>query len=102
VPAAGAGERTIRQRRQAPGRAARRSVQRALERHVGSAASRDQQARESRRRPNRRRPCARPAPHDGGEQMSEPWWISAIKGFVIINIVLLTFAYTTLLERKAL
>ena len=34
--------------------------------------------------------------------MSEPWWISAIKGFVIINIVLLTFAYTTLLERKAL
>jgi NADH-quinone oxidoreductase subunit H len=34
--------------------------------------------------------------------VSEPWWISAIKGFVIINIVLLTFAYTTLLERKAL
>ena len=34
--------------------------------------------------------------------MSEPWWISAIKGFVIINLVLLTFAYTTLLERKAL
>jgi NADH-quinone oxidoreductase subunit H len=34
--------------------------------------------------------------------VSEPWWISAIKGFVIINVVLLTFAYTTLLERKAL
>ena len=34
--------------------------------------------------------------------MSEPWWISAIKAFVIINIVLLTFAYTTLLERKVL
>jgi NADH-quinone oxidoreductase subunit H len=34
--------------------------------------------------------------------VSEPWWISAIKGFVIINLVLLTFAYTTLLERKAL
>ena len=34
--------------------------------------------------------------------MSEPWWISAIKGFVIVNLVLLTFAYTTLLERKAL
>src|SRR5439155_258384 len=32
----------------------------------------------------------------------EPWWISAIKGFVIVNLVLLTFAYTTLLERKAL
>jgi NADH-quinone oxidoreductase subunit H len=34
--------------------------------------------------------------------VSEPWWISAIKGFVVINLVLLTFAYTTLLERKAL
>jgi NADH-quinone oxidoreductase subunit H len=34
--------------------------------------------------------------------MSEPWWVSAIKGFVIINVVLLTFAYTTLLERKAM
>jgi len=34
--------------------------------------------------------------------VSEPWWVSAIKGFVIINLVLLTFAYTTLLERKLL
>ena len=34
--------------------------------------------------------------------MSEPWWISAIKGFIIVNLVLLTFAYTTLLERKVL
>jgi NADH-quinone oxidoreductase subunit H len=34
--------------------------------------------------------------------VSEPWWISAIKAFVIINLVLLSFAYTTLLERKVL
>src|SRR4051794_13275249 len=34
--------------------------------------------------------------------MTEPWWISAIEGFVIINLVLLTFAYTTLVERKAM
>jgi NADH-quinone oxidoreductase subunit H len=34
--------------------------------------------------------------------MSDPWWISAIKGFVIINLVLVTFAYTTLIERKAM
>ena len=34
--------------------------------------------------------------------MSEPWWISLIKAFVIINLVLLAFAYTTLIERKAL
>jgi NADH-quinone oxidoreductase subunit H len=32
----------------------------------------------------------------------EPWWISLIKAFVIINLVLLTFAYTTWLERKVL
>jgi NADH-quinone oxidoreductase subunit H len=34
--------------------------------------------------------------------VSEPWWVSVIKAFVIINLVLLTFAYTTLLERKLL
>jgi NADH-quinone oxidoreductase subunit H len=34
--------------------------------------------------------------------VSEPWWISLIKAFVIINLVLLAFAYTTLLERKVL
>ena len=34
--------------------------------------------------------------------MTEPWWISLIKSFVIINLVLLTFAYTTWLERKLL
>jgi NADH-quinone oxidoreductase subunit H len=32
----------------------------------------------------------------------EPWWITLIKSFLIINLVLLTFAYTTLLERKLL
>ncbi|MDQ2984722.1 MAG: NADH-quinone oxidoreductase subunit NuoH [Actinomycetota bacterium] len=34
--------------------------------------------------------------------MPDPWWITVIKGFVIVNLVLVTFAYTTLLERKAL
>ena len=32
--------------------------------------------------------------------MNEPWWISIIKAFVIINLVLVAFAYMTLLERK--
>ena len=32
----------------------------------------------------------------------EPWWISAAKAIVIVNIVLVGFAYTTLLERKLL
>jgi len=34
--------------------------------------------------------------------VTEPWWISAIEALVIINLLLLTFAYTTLLERKVL
>src|SRR5256714_8245320 len=34
--------------------------------------------------------------------MHEPWWISLIKAFIIINLLLLTFAYTTLIERKAM
>ena len=34
--------------------------------------------------------------------MTEPWWISLIKAAVIVNLVMLAFAYTTLLERKLL
>ena len=32
--------------------------------------------------------------------MAEVWWVSAIKAFVIINLVLVSFAYLTLIERK--
>jgi NADH-quinone oxidoreductase subunit H len=34
--------------------------------------------------------------------MTEVWWVSAIKAVIIINLVLVAFAYTTLLERKLL
>jgi NADH-quinone oxidoreductase subunit H len=34
--------------------------------------------------------------------MREVWWISLIKAFVIVNLVMLAFAYTTWLERKLL
>src|SRR3989440_747482 len=34
--------------------------------------------------------------------MTEPWWISLIKAAVIINLVMLAFAYTTWVERKLL
>jgi NADH-quinone oxidoreductase subunit H len=34
--------------------------------------------------------------------MSEPWWIGLIKAFVIINILLISMAFTTLVERKLL
>jgi len=32
----------------------------------------------------------------------EPWWIAAIQAFIIINLVLVTFAYLTLAERKVM
>jgi NADH-quinone oxidoreductase subunit H len=34
--------------------------------------------------------------------MNEVWWISLIKALVIVNLVMLAFAYTTWLERKLL
>jgi NADH-quinone oxidoreductase subunit H len=34
--------------------------------------------------------------------MNEVWWVTGIKSFVIINLLLLTFAYSTWLERKVL
>jgi NADH-quinone oxidoreductase subunit H len=34
--------------------------------------------------------------------VTEVWWISAIKAFVIINLVLVSFAYLTLIERKVI
>jgi NADH-quinone oxidoreductase subunit H len=34
--------------------------------------------------------------------MQEVWWISLIKALVIVNLVMLAFAYTTWLERKLL
>ena len=34
--------------------------------------------------------------------MHEPWWISLIKAGVIVNVVLLLFAYLTLIERKVM
>jgi NADH-quinone oxidoreductase subunit H len=34
--------------------------------------------------------------------VTEPWWISLIKAFVVINLVMVAFAYMTWLERKLL
>jgi NADH-quinone oxidoreductase subunit H len=34
--------------------------------------------------------------------MHEPWWISIIKAFIIINLVMVTFAYLTWTERKVM
>ena len=32
--------------------------------------------------------------------MSEPWWISLMKAFLIVNLLMLVFSYMTLTERK--
>jgi NADH-quinone oxidoreductase subunit H len=32
----------------------------------------------------------------------EPWWIAAIEAFLVVNLLLLTFAYMTWVERKVL
>jgi NADH-quinone oxidoreductase subunit H len=34
--------------------------------------------------------------------MTEPWWISLMKAAIIVNLVMVAFAYTTWLERKLL
>ena len=34
--------------------------------------------------------------------MTEPWWISLMKAFLIINIVMIVFSYMTLTERKVM
>jgi len=36
------------------------------------------------------------------QALTEPWWISVIKALVLANVVLGTFAYLTVLERKLL
>ena len=36
------------------------------------------------------------------ETLNEPWWIHVIKALVVVNLVLLGFAWATWLERKAL
>ena len=34
--------------------------------------------------------------------MNQPWWIDVIKAFIVANVLLLSFAYATWLERKLL
>jgi NADH-quinone oxidoreductase subunit H len=34
--------------------------------------------------------------------VTEPWWISIIKAIIIVNVVLVLFAYLTLIERKVM
>ena len=35
-----------------------------------------------------------------GERVTEPWWIALIEAAIVVNLVLVSFAYLTLIERK--
>ena len=94
--------RALGRGRGAPQDRERRDRPRLAQRHVARAAGAGQ------RRPARRvvRIAAEHAGELGGTvevaQVTDPWWISIIKAFLIINLLLLTFAYMTLIERKVL
>ena len=94
-----------RPRRRAPARRARRRRgDRAHQRDVGDAARAcsPQPAERCRARARRFGRRARARHGRGDARVTEVWWISAIKAVVIINLVLVGFAYLTLIERKVL
>src|SRR5205085_1643736 len=103
LPAAGTRARALARRRRPARDRPRRGGRRPLERHLAAPAGADRRAARPRRRPRGRGALGRPAGNGGGgARVSEPWWITLIKAFVIVNLVMLAFAYTTLLERKLL
>src|SRR5439155_11832987 len=76
---------------------------RLLERNVVLAARAAEPAPGAGRRPRGRRARAGARPRrEGGPGVNEAWWITLIKSLVVINLVMVAFAYTTLLERKLL
>src|SRR5207248_3242611 len=69
----------------------------------GSRSSRDDaRAGPAGRSPPRPLPAAVLGAGRRAGQVTEPWWISLIKAAVIVNLVMVAFAYTTWLERKLL
>src|SRR5207249_5443493 len=60
-------------------------------------------SRAAARRPARPRGVRGRPPADRGDRtVREVWWISLIKAAVIVNLIMVAFAYTTWLERKLL
>src|SRR5207247_10019311 len=104
APAPGRGDRALRRRRALTRRRDRRRGRRPAERHVGNLPRPRQPRALDRRRADRRRARAgaRTRRRGGVEGLMEPWWISLIKALVVVNLVMVAFAYTTWLERKLL
>src|SRR4029077_3633113 len=80
----------------------RRRGHRALERDGRPDAREPPKGASTRHRPRAGRLRRRAAAAGGGLEMTEPWWVSLIKAAVIVNLIMLAFAYTTWLERKLL
>ena len=91
-----------------PEDAKKRSIERgrdgdgARERHVRRAPRADQPPARGRRGARRRGARPRPARPRRGAAVRFQWVVYLIEAFIVINILLLAFAYTTLLERKLL
>ena len=102
VPAARARGRAVARGRGAPRDRKRRDRPRLAQRHLARAAGAGRRRAARRRRPHRGRARGRAGRQRGGGQVTDPWWISIIKAFLIINLLLLTFAYMTWIERKVL
>src|SRR5205823_11664192 len=58
--------------------------------------------RHRRDRPDREHRRRRPPRAGGGGVVAEAWWITIPKAFLVINVVMVFFAFTTWLERKLL
>ncbi len=86
------------------GIAAGDEVARALERHLRRAPGARQPEAARGCRAHRRRARGRAARDGGGGEglMEVEWYVSLIQAFVVINLVMVTFAYLTLAERKVM
>ena len=103
VPASRARGRDLRRGRRAARDLVRGHRARPLERHLGRAPrarqSTPRRGNSPRRRGARRRPARRGR---GGESVKVEWYVSLIQSAIVINLVMATFAYLTLAERKVM
>ena len=100
----GRGGRGLGRRRRPARDRHRRPGRRHLERDLAEAEGpREQEAAQGRRaHPASTTRTSLAEPRRGQKAVTEPWWISLPKAFVIINVVLLMFAYLTWVERKVI
>src|SRR5205823_3825956 len=102
VPASRPGGRALARRRRPARNRAGRDRDGLAQRHLAPTPRPHHEEPARGHRPHRRRARGRAGRNRGGRQVTDPWWISLIKAFLIINLLLLLFAYMTWVERKVL